>query len=59
MQWYFLAFLSPLLWAISNHIDKYLLSRYFKNANSGVLAIFTGLLGLLFSIAVLIISGDV
>jgi len=60
MQWYFLAFLSPLLWAISNHIDKYILSRYLKNANTGVLAIFAGLVGFLFSLGVLILySGNI
>lgn len=58
MQWYFLAFLSPLLWAISNHIDKYILSRYLKKANSGVLAIFAGLVGFLFSLGVLIFSPE-
>lgn len=58
MKWYILAFLSPLLWAISNHIDKYILSRYLKNANTGVLAIFAGLVGFLFSVAILIFSPE-
>jgi drug/metabolite transporter (DMT)-like permease len=56
MQWYFFAFLSPLLWAISNHIDKYILSKYLKNVGSGVLAIFAGLVGLMLSLGILIVS---
>ncbi|TAK57985.1 hypothetical protein EPO17_00565 [Patescibacteria group bacterium] len=56
MSWYFFAFLSPLLWAISNHIDKYILARYLKNTNTGVLAIFAGLVGFLFSLGILIFS---
>lgn len=56
MSWYLFAFLSPLLWAVSNHIDKYILSKYLKNANTGVLAIFAGLVGFLFSCGVAIFS---
>lgn len=56
MQWYFFAFLSPLLWAISNHVDKYILSKYLKSAGSGVLAIFAGLVGLMLSLGILIVS---
>ena len=54
MHWYLFALLSPLLWAITNHIDKYVLSRYVKNAEPGVLAILTGFVGLLFAIGVFI-----
>jgi len=56
MTWYLLAFLSPLLWATSNHIDKYILSKYLKSASTGVLAIFAGLVSLIFSIGIFIIS---
>lgn len=55
MSWY-LAFLAPLLWATSNHLDKYILGRYLKGANSSVMAIFAGLVGILFSIGILIIA---
>jgi len=55
MTWYLFAFLSPLLWAISNHIDKYILSKYLKNASTGVLAIFAGLVSLIFSIGIYVV----
>lgn len=58
MQWYFFAFLSPLLWAVSNHIDKYILSKYLKSSSTGILAIFTGVVGFLFSLGILIFSND-
>ncbi len=56
MHWYLLAFLSPLLWAVSNHIDKYILSRYLKNANSGVIAIFAGIVGFFLSLIIFLFS---
>jgi drug/metabolite transporter (DMT)-like permease len=52
MQWYFLAFLSPFLWAISTHLDKYILSRYLKGASPAILSVFTGVVGLLLSIII-------
>ena len=58
MTWYLFAFLPPLLWAMSNHIDKYLLSKYLKNSNTSVLAMFAGLVGFLFSLFVLIIAPE-
>jgi len=58
MPWYFFAFLSPLLWSISNHIDKYILGKYLKDANSGVVAIFAGFVGFFFSLGILIFSPE-
>ena len=42
-MWLFLAFSAPVLWAVSTHIDKYLVERFFKNSSVGVLLIFTAL----------------
>lgn len=28
MSWFFIALIAPVLWSISNHLDKYLVSRY-------------------------------
>jgi uncharacterized membrane protein len=42
-----LAFSGPVLWAISIHLDKYLVSRYFAQSSVAVLLVFTALLGLL------------
>jgi len=47
MSWILLAFCGPVLWAISTHIDKYLVDKYFKDSGVGALLIFTALLGLL------------
>jgi uncharacterized membrane protein len=46
-MWLFLAFTGPVLWAVSTHIDKYLVDRFFKNSDTAVLMVFTALLGLL------------
>ena len=30
MNWFFVALIAPILFSVSNYIDKFLLSRYFK-----------------------------
>jgi uncharacterized membrane protein len=47
MNWLVFALCGPVLWAISVHLDKYLVERYFKDADVVVLLIFTALMGLL------------
>jgi uncharacterized membrane protein len=47
MSWLFFAFSGPVLWAISVHLDKYLVDRFFKNSNTAVLLVFTALIGVL------------
>lgn len=44
-MWLFFAFLGPLCWAASTHIDKYLVDRYFQNSDTAVLMVFTALVG--------------
>jgi len=46
MNWLLFAFLGPVLWAVSTHIDKYLVERFFKDSGVGALLIFTALIGL-------------
>jgi drug/metabolite transporter (DMT)-like permease len=46
MSWLFFAFSGPVLWAISTHLDKYLVERYFKDTSVAVLLVFTALMGL-------------
>jgi uncharacterized membrane protein len=46
MSWLVFAFSGPVLWAISTHIDKYLVERYFKDSPAAVLLVFTALIGL-------------
>ena len=46
MNWLLLAFLGPVFWAISTHIDKYLVERFFKDSGVGALLIFTAVIGI-------------
>jgi uncharacterized membrane protein len=46
MFWLFFAFCGPVLWAISVHIDKYLVERFFRRSNVAVLLVFSALTGL-------------
>ncbi len=43
MSWFFIALIGPLFYAFTNHIDKYLLSKYFKEGGVGTLLIFSSL----------------
>jgi drug/metabolite transporter (DMT)-like permease len=47
MNWLVFALCGPIFWAISTHLDKYLVERYFKNADVVVLMLFTALMGLI------------
>ena len=47
MSWLLFAFSGPVLWAISVHLDKYLVERFFKESNVAVLLVFTAFIGLL------------
>ena len=47
MSWLVFAFSGPVLWAVSIHLDKYLVNRYFRETSVAVLLVFTALLGLL------------
>lgn len=44
-MWLLLAFVGPVCWAVSTHIDKYLVDRYFRDSDTAVLMLFTALLG--------------
>ena len=45
MTWLPYAFSGPVLWALSTHLDKYLVEQYFKKAEVAVLLVFTALAG--------------
>ncbi len=47
MNWFFIALISPALWAMSNHIDKYVISKFFKNVGTGAYIIFSVFIGLI------------
>ncbi len=47
MHWFLIALVGPILWSVVNHIDKYLLSKYFRSGGIGGLLIFSSIFGLL------------
>lgn len=47
MSWFFLAIIGPFLYAMTNHIDKILLEKYFKEGGVGTLILFSSLLSTL------------
>lgn len=44
-MWLLFAFSGPLLWAVSTHIDKFLVDKYFHDSDTTVLMVFTAFLG--------------
>jgi uncharacterized membrane protein len=53
--WYCFALVGPAIWALLNHLDKYLLIRFFREdaAAGPVLVVFTGLAGFVIATAIL------
>ena len=47
MTWFLIALIGPFLYAVTNHIDKILLEKYFKEGGVGTLLIFSALLSAL------------
>lgn len=43
MTWFLVALISPLLYSFTNHIDKHLLSKYFKDGGVGTLILISSL----------------
>jgi drug/metabolite transporter (DMT)-like permease len=59
-MWYLYALLGPAAWALLNHLDKYLLRRFFKDDAAGpVLVVFTGFAGIIVAIAILLFGPSV
>jgi len=46
MSWFFIAIIGPFLYALTNHIDKILLEKYFKNGGVGTLILFSSLISI-------------
>lgn len=46
MNWFLIALIPPALWSITNHMDKFLISKYFKGGGVGALMVFSSLVGL-------------
>ncbi|KKR41870.1 hypothetical protein A2356_03735 [Candidatus Nomurabacteria bacterium RIFOXYB1_FULL_39_16] len=47
MLWFLIALIGPFLYALSNHIDKILLEKYFKKGGVGTLILFSSLLSVM------------
>lgn len=41
MSWFLIALVAPALWSLTNHVDKFLLGKYFKEGGEGALLIFS------------------
>lgn len=54
MNWVFFAFIGPALWALVNHIDKFIISKYFNGRGVGSLVLFTSASGLIISFFIFI-----
>jgi len=59
MNWFWIALIGPFLWSVGNHLDKYLLSKYFKNTGIGALIIFSSLIGVVILPIILLFQADV
>jgi len=44
MQWFFIALIGPFMYALTNHIDKILLEKYFKEGGVGTIILFSSLI---------------
>lgn len=53
MNWFLIALIGPALWAMVNHIDKYIISRYFSGPGVGSLVIFTSASGFIISLVIM------
>ena len=58
MNWLLIALLAPILWSVSNFIDKFLVSKYFKSG-TGTLFVYSCLIGLPVSLLILIFKPSV
>lgn len=47
MTWFFITLIAPLIYAATNHIDKILLEKYFKESGVGTLILFSSLLSII------------
>lgn len=54
-----LALIPPALFAVSNYLDKYLLSRYFAHQGNGALIIFSSLIGLVTLPVIMVMAPEV
>mgnify|MGYP001616493736 CR=1 FL=1 len=46
MNWFLLALSAPILWSIVNHVDKYLLSKFFRSGGVGALMLYSSVVAI-------------
>ena len=59
MNWFLIALLPPIFWSLTNHIDKYLISKYFKGGAIGAVMIFSASIAILLLPIIIIIQPSV
>lgn len=59
MNWFLIALIGPILYAVANHTDKYLISKYVRGGAVGSLIIFSALFAIVAMPVVLLIHPDV
>ncbi len=59
MTWLFFALLAPFLFALTNHIDKILLARYFKHVKATTLLFYTVMASAVIAVAIVAFKPDV
>jgi drug/metabolite transporter (DMT)-like permease len=62
MTWFFIALVAPILWAVVNIFDKYLVSKFSKKEkekSSGGLVLFSSLIGIVIAVFIWLFNPDV
>lgn len=59
MNWFGFALIAPAIWAVANHIDKHVVTKYFKGGAAGAPMIVTGVMGLLVIMIVAVLNPSV
>jgi len=59
MNWFLIALLPPIFWSITNHIDKYILTKYFKGGAIGSVIIFSSAISVILLPLIILIHPEV
>lgn len=59
MNWFLIALIPPAIWSATNHLDKYLISKYFKGGGVGALMMFSSIIGVFILGVIAIIHPEV
>lgn len=59
MHWLIFSLIAPALWALSNHIDKILITKYFQNNSISTLILYSGFIGLPSALLIFLFTQDV